>query len=45
LRRIGKELTEETKKDLKVCDIKVLLKWKVRKEPNWKYTFAADTIL
>jgi len=29
--RIGKELTEETKKDFKVTDIKVLLKWKLEK--------------
>ena len=31
LRRIGKELTKETKKDFKVTDIKVLLKWKLEK--------------
>jgi len=31
LHRIGKELTEETKKDFKVTDIKVLLKWKSEK--------------
>jgi len=29
LRRIGKELTEETKKDFEVTDIKILLKWKL----------------
>jgi len=33
LRRIGKKLTEETKKDFKVTDIKVLLKWKLEKKP------------
>jgi len=31
LRRIGNEVTEETKKDFKVTDIKVLLKWKLEK--------------
>jgi len=34
LRRIGKELTEETKKDFKVTDIKVLLKWELEKNPT-----------
>jgi len=32
--RIEKELTEETKKDVKVTDIKVLLKWKLEKNPT-----------
>ena len=34
MRRIGKELTEETKKDFKVTDIKVLLKWELEKNPT-----------